>query len=386
MWFPYEWFDTAEKLDFPRLPPHEEWFSKLKNEMTLSEEAYRASQRIWQEKGMRTFKDLLRFHNNLDFEPFLEALGSIRDSYTGLGTDIFKDAVPLPGVSMKYLLRRTLNKRDGVVRPRGEGLRNSQRRGCQGSRARCFVENDNAYAQVQRREDVSKSSGLRRQRAVSKHNGGRCAMGANAKERRKVYQSSAERQMVWIRLRGHRGAKRVMDEVRRNAAVVLKQAVPSESIPQHMKDYLANSKRKPDERELVGSLSAQKILLHVPLLKWYLYHSLKITTVHQTIDYVPQKIFTFFVNKVTENRGKGDQNSEQALFAEVFKLLGNSSFGKVIDALERHTIMKYTRSESALRKDLRSVWFQDLEEIGEPIDYHLSSGGSSVSACTISSS
>ncbi|CAH3043734.1 unnamed protein product, partial [Porites lobata] len=53
---------------------------------------------------MRTFKDLLRFHNNLDFEPFLEALGSIRDSYTGLGTDIFKDAVPLPGVSMKYLL------------------------------------------------------------------------------------------------------------------------------------------------------------------------------------------------------------------------------------------------------------------------------------------
>ena len=88
LWFPYEWFDTAQKLDFPRLPPHEEWFSKLKNEMTLSEEAYRASQRIWQEKGMRTFKDLLRFHNNLDFEPFLEALGSIRDSYTGLGIDI----------------------------------------------------------------------------------------------------------------------------------------------------------------------------------------------------------------------------------------------------------------------------------------------------------
>ena len=59
--FPYEWFDTAEKLDFPVLPPHEEWFSKLKNELTLSEEAYRASQRIWHEKGMRTFKDWLRF-------------------------------------------------------------------------------------------------------------------------------------------------------------------------------------------------------------------------------------------------------------------------------------------------------------------------------------
>ena len=47
---------------------------------------------------------MLLFYNNLDFEPVIEALESIRDSYTGLGIDIFKDAVPL--------LRRTLNKRD----------------------------------------------------------------------------------------------------------------------------------------------------------------------------------------------------------------------------------------------------------------------------------
>ena len=38
-------------------------------------------------------------------------------------------------------------------------------------------------------------------------------MGANAKERRKLNRSSAERQMVWIRLGGHQGAKRVMDEM-----------------------------------------------------------------------------------------------------------------------------------------------------------------------------
>ena len=156
-----------------------------------------------------------------------------------------------------------------------------------------------------------------------------------------------------------------------------------------MKDHLAHSKRKPmhDQRKLVGALLTQKILLDVPLLKWYLYHGLNTTTVHRTTVNVPQKIFTFFVNKVTENRGKGDQNSEQALLAEVFKLLGNSSYGKVIDALQRHTTVKYTTSEGALRKDLRLVWFQDLEEIDEPIKRtHRSSGGSSVSASTITSS
>ena len=80
-----------------------------------------------------------------------------------------------------------------------------------------------------------------------------------------------------------------------------------------MKDYLAHSKRKPDQRKLVGALSDQKILLHVPLLKWYLYHSLEITTVHRTIDYVPQKIFTFVVNKVTENGRKDDKNPKHCL-------------------------------------------------------------------------
>ena len=38
---------------------------------SLSEEAYRASQRIWQEKGMPTFKDRLRFYNNLQLKWYL---------------------------------------------------------------------------------------------------------------------------------------------------------------------------------------------------------------------------------------------------------------------------------------------------------------------------
>ena len=36
----------------------------------------------------------------------------MRDFYATLSIDIFKDAVSLPGVSLKYLLRGTLGKRD----------------------------------------------------------------------------------------------------------------------------------------------------------------------------------------------------------------------------------------------------------------------------------
>lgn len=87
--------------------------------------------------------------------------------------------------------------------------------------------------------------------------------------------------------------------------------VPSEAVPQHIKDYLVLSKRKPmyNQRKLVGVLSAQKIFLDAPLLNWYFEHGLKITVVHRTIDYVPQKAFNWFVEKVTESRRKGDQKT-----------------------------------------------------------------------------
>ena len=71
----------------------------------------------------------------------------------------------------------------------------------------------------------------------------------------------------------------------------------------------------------------------------------------------------WFVNKATENRGKEDQNPELLLLVEVFKRLGNSAYGKMIEGLERQTSVKYIKNMKILLKDLRSVWFQDLEEI-----------------------
>ena len=106
-------------------------------------------------------------------------------------------------------------------------------------------------------------------------------------------------------------------------------------------------------------------MLYAPQLKLYLNHGLKITPVHRPIAYVPQKDVRWFVKKVTENRRKGDQKFQLALLAEVFKLLGNSAYGKLIEALERQMSVKYTKSVSVLRKEPRSVWFQDFEETGD---------------------
>ena len=57
--------------------------------------------------------------------------------------------------------------------------------------------------------------------------------------------------------------------------------IPDEAVPQHMKDYMARTGRKRGEgKKLVGALSAQKLLLYAPLLKWYVGHGAKITAIY----------------------------------------------------------------------------------------------------------
>ena len=149
--------------------------------------------------------------------------------------------------------------------------------------------------------------------------------------------------------------------------IFINQSVGEEGFPQHMKDYLAKSGRAamPVQKKLLRVLKAKKVLLYAPLLKGYHEHGLETTAVYRTIDYYPQKTFSWFVNKVANMRRKGDVEADKALLAEVFKLLGNSAYGRFIEAVERQTKVMYTKDEDEVDKHLRSAYFEVLEEIGD---------------------
>ena len=49
--------------------------------------------------------------------------------------------------------------------------------------------------------------------------------------------------------------------------------VPTEAVPQHMKDYLQKTGRtRVTSKKLLAALAVEKMLLYVPLLRWYLDH------------------------------------------------------------------------------------------------------------------
>ena len=113
----------------------------------------------------------------------------------------------------------------------------------------------------------------------------------------------------------------------------------------------------------MGALFAEKLLVYAPLLRWYVDDWAVITAVYRTIDYTPGKVFDWFVEQVTEARRTEDVEKSKALLAEVFKLLGNSGYGKLVEALERQ--MNYTKDEKVVDRALRSAYFSDLDEVGQ---------------------
>ena len=62
-------------------------------------------------------------------------------------------------------------------------------------------------------------------------------------------------------------------------------------------------------------------------MRWYIDDGLRITAAHRLIGYDGKRIFTWFVEKVTEARRTGDADKAKALLADVYKLLGNSAYG-----------------------------------------------------------
>jgi hypothetical protein len=103
--FPYEFLDSYEKLDYDirNLQQHD-FYSSLKNE-SISDAEFLQFRSDIQRYGWRTLRDLLRFYNNLDVKPFLDAIENHKKMFhdIGIGIEMFKDGLSLPALAEKIM-------------------------------------------------------------------------------------------------------------------------------------------------------------------------------------------------------------------------------------------------------------------------------------------
>ena len=297
---------------------------------------------------MQTFADWLRYYNNLDVAPGLEALQKMRNFYTEKGIDILKDAVSVPGVSLHYLLRGAVERNAELYSPSKEAY-DMLKEAVVGGPSIVFTKYHEAGV-----------TGIRsHQKAEPRLCKNILCYDANA-----LYLSTMLREMPC-------GKERVVhyeDEYQTEGAPVLthrlkegswfgfaevnieipkplhpkfeemypffyNKVVPVEAVPEHMLKYLRNTgKKRGGDRKLMGVLSAKRMLVYAPLLLWCVKHGAEITKVYRTIDYKPAKIFPWFVEQVTE---------------------------------ARRTNVIYTKDEKVVDRALPSAYFSDLDEIGQ---------------------
>ena len=123
-YFPYEWFDSAEKLDYSELPAYDTFWSELKKKNTLEEmekksddeeeddaekkrlqgrKNYEELKEVWKSENMKTFKDFLIYYNNQDVGPFVSAVENMQLFYFEKSIDLFKIAQSAPGIARRWL-------------------------------------------------------------------------------------------------------------------------------------------------------------------------------------------------------------------------------------------------------------------------------------------
>ena len=411
--FPYEWFDSFEKLNHIGPVKYEEFYSSLKGGITISQEEYQNICDEFHKRGCETMKDWLKEYNLADVEPFIEALEKTREQYYPDEIDLLKDAVSIPGISMTYVLNKALKmkkKSDPDLFAPGDPCKckcknDCQKKGCEKCkeiRDNCEICTKNeayemlttgmiggpsivfcrhAEAGVSKiRSHIYSEADAKTCRSVLGLDSNSLYLFCSGQEmpcgKEKVFKCNPGEKNELIQnvlndeLFGFFEVDIEVPEQKRKrfsefCPLFVISEVPEDQIPQHMKDYKINIGRKmiKNNKKLLGVMKAEKILLYSPLLKWYLNHGLQVTKIHRYISYTSGRPFKWFPEEVSSARRAADQDKNKKQLGDTAKLKGNSFYGKMIENLEKHISTKFTTDKKLIDKIFRSPFFEDLEEI-----------------------
>ena len=413
--FPYEGFDSFEKLNHKGPVKYEDFFSSLKGGITISQEEYQNFCDEFYKRGCVTMEDWLKEHNLADVKLFIDALEKTREQYYPDEIDLLKDAVSIPGISMMYVLNEALKRKkysEPVLFAPGEPCKckcsddclKTRCKDCKEVRKDCKICTKNEAYEMLTTGMIGGPSivfcryaeaGVSQIRSHIYEDAKTCraVLGLDANSlylfcsgqempcgKEKVFQGNPEEKDKLIqnvlndKLFGFfqvdiEVPEQLLDKFSEFSPLFILSLVPEDQIPQHMQDYKINTGRKniKNNKKLLGVMKAEKILLYSPLLKWYLNHGLQVTKIHKYISYTSGRPFKWFPEEVSGARRAADQDKNKKQLGDTAKLKGNSFYGKMIENLEKHMNTKFTTDEKLIDEIFRSPYFDDLEEISEGV-------------------
>ena len=96
--FPYEWFDCYEKLDYLVSDLKIEHFNSSLKNTKMKQKDFDLLMQTCKSLNLIHIKDLLKWYNNLDVGPMLKACLKQKEFYYNFKLDMYKDGFSLPGL------------------------------------------------------------------------------------------------------------------------------------------------------------------------------------------------------------------------------------------------------------------------------------------------
>ena len=100
--FPYEWLDSVDKLDYTDVPLHGSFYSLLK-QSNITDKEYAFVVSTWNEKNWKSVRDMLIYYNNCDVVPFLDAIEKQFLFYKSKKLDLFRDGMTVLDLTPLHL-------------------------------------------------------------------------------------------------------------------------------------------------------------------------------------------------------------------------------------------------------------------------------------------
>ena len=101
--------DSHEKLSNVGLVSYEDFYSNLKSS-NITRDENEQFLKLFKENDCTTMGDCLRVYNVADIVPFIGAFRKMAGQYYPDKIDVCKDAISIPGISMTYVLNKTLEE------------------------------------------------------------------------------------------------------------------------------------------------------------------------------------------------------------------------------------------------------------------------------------
>ena len=94
---------------------------------------------------------------------------------------------------------------------------------------------------------------------------------------------------------------------------------------------------KRPRKSLVSVRSGENVVVITPVLKWLLEKGLVCKKIHRIVEFKPFSYYKEFEKTVTQHRSAADKDPDRKAVGQLWKLVGNSCYGKTVERREKYT-------------------------------------------------